>query len=364
MGAKPSVNYRDVNGPAERSYSDENDRVLSSARTKDEEIRKILLYGTGESGKSTLFKQLTIQFGTGFSLEDSKEFVRVIHWNIIDSMQKLIFHCDGDLGSIKGKKAVQAGEQVTMLNGSEVIDIEIGKCIKRLWQDPGVQEVYEKRNQFERRILESSKLFFDEIDGICQPNWLPEPRHILAARVRTTGIVEGEFDINQHKIQFFDVGGQKNERTKWIHYFEKITAIIFVVGLSSFDQISDDTKKNALLEAIDLFQNIANSQWFQNTPIIVFLNKRDIFQEKLATSGKFSSYFPSYAGNNSYDDCLSFIKLQFESRNKSPKRRVFVYEICALNADEVSRLVGLVVQDHLVTQSFEDLGLVKSSSRY
>ena len=34
----------------------------------------------------------------------------------------------------------------------------------------------------------------------------------------------------------YDVGGQRNERKKWIHCFEGVTAVIFVVGLSEFDQ--------------------------------------------------------------------------------------------------------------------------------
>ena len=34
----------------------------------------------------------------------------------------------------------------------------------------------------------------------------------------------------------YDVGGQRNERKKWIHCFDGVTAVIFVVGLSEYDQ--------------------------------------------------------------------------------------------------------------------------------
>ena len=33
----------------------------------------------------------------------------------------------------------------------------------------------------------------------------------------------------------FDVGGQRSERKKWIHCFEGVTAIIFIVAMSEYD---------------------------------------------------------------------------------------------------------------------------------
>ena len=34
-----------------------------------------------------------------------------------------------------------------------------------------------------------------------------------------------------------DVGGQRSERRKWIHCFENVTSIIFLVALSEYDQV-------------------------------------------------------------------------------------------------------------------------------
>lgn len=36
-----------------------------------------------------------------------------------------------------------------------------------------------------------------------------------------------------HRI--FDVGGQRSERKKWIHCFEGVTAVLFIVALSGYD---------------------------------------------------------------------------------------------------------------------------------
>ena len=61
---------------------------------------------------------------------------------------------------------------------------------------------------------------------------------ILRSRVRTTGIVETSFVIEGHTFHMFDVGGQRNERKKWIHCFENVTCVIFVAALSEYDQVN------------------------------------------------------------------------------------------------------------------------------
>ena len=41
-----------------------------------------------------------------------------------------------------------------------------------------------------------------------------------------------------------DVGGQRSERRKWIHCFDKVQAIIFLVAVSEYDQVlaEDETQ--------------------------------------------------------------------------------------------------------------------------
>ena len=48
----------------------------------------------------------------------------------------------------------------------------------------------------------------------------------------SSGIVETNFSHKKLDFKLFDVGGQRSERKKWIHCFEGVTAIIFVVALS------------------------------------------------------------------------------------------------------------------------------------
>jgi len=47
----------------------------------------------------------------------------------------------------------------------------------------------------------------------------------------------------------FDVGGQRSERKKWIHCFEDVTAIIFCVAMSEYDQVlqEDETTVSSVI---------------------------------------------------------------------------------------------------------------------
>ncbi|KFV98974.1 Guanine nucleotide-binding protein G(t) subunit alpha-1, partial [Fulmarus glacialis] len=78
--------------------------------------------------------------------------------------------------------------------------------------------------------------------------------------------------------RMFDVGGQRSERKKWIHCFEGVTAIIFCVALSAYDLVL-----------------ICNHRYFATTSIVLFLNKKDVFLEKIKKA-HLSICFPDYDG--------------------------------------------------------------------
>jgi hypothetical protein len=48
-------------------------------------------------------------------------------------------------------------------------------------------------------------------------------------------------------------------------------------------------------ESIALFACIVNYEWFWETSFILFLNKMDLFDEKLSTT-PFGEFFPEYKG--------------------------------------------------------------------
>merc|ERR1711994_927127 len=112
----------------------------------------------------------------------------------------------------------------------------------------------------------------------------PSDQDILLVRHRTTGVIEQKFGIRGTSFHIFDVGGQKSERKKWIHCFEHVTAVIFVASLSCYDEVMfEDEEKNSMVDSIELFEKICNNEWFKDTAMILFLNKKDLFAEKIQT---------------------------------------------------------------------------------
>ena len=79
--------------------------------------------------------------------------------------------------------------------------------------------------------------YFDAVDRLVAQNYMPTDQDILRSRVKTTGISETTFKVGDLTYRLFDVGGQRSERKKWIHCFENVTALIFLVSLSEYDQM-------------------------------------------------------------------------------------------------------------------------------
>ena len=90
---------------------------------------------------------------------------------------------------------------------------------------------------FVQFLLKSHFSFLDDLDRLGAKDYQPTEQDILRTRVKTTGIVEVHFSFKNLNFKLFDVGGQRSERKKWIHCFEDVTAIIFCVAMSEYDQV-------------------------------------------------------------------------------------------------------------------------------
>jgi guanine nucleotide-binding protein subunit alpha, other len=108
----------------------------------------------------------------------------------------------------------------------------------------------------------------------------------VQTRARTTGITETQFHLRDHEMLMVDVGGQKSERRKWIHCFQDVTSILFLVSLSGYDQCLVEDKdavsdldgcssqrsltavQNQMQDAMTIWDSICHSQWFKQTSIV------------------------------------------------------------------------------------------------
>lgn len=169
-----------------------------------------------------------------------------------------------------------------------------------MWSDPVIKKISGTKECL-KKLDESAIYLFDNIDRFSDPNFQPNSTDILRVRIRTTGIDEAKFKMDELTIRLIDVGGQRSERRKWIHCFQGVEAVIFIVASSEYDQtLREDDSHNRLEESMNLFSEISNSHWFRNTTFLLFLNKQDIFKTKFE-NGDYRSHFPNFEGTTLED---------------------------------------------------------------
>uniref|UniRef100_A0A8C2RN77 Guanine nucleotide-binding protein G(T) subunit alpha-3 n=1 Tax=Capra hircus TaxID=9925 RepID=A0A8C2RN77_CAPHI len=308
--------------------SKELEKKLQEDAERDARTVKLLLLGAGESGKSTIVKQMKIIHKNGYSEQECMEF-----------------------------KAEDQRQLCVMANTLEdgSMTPELAEVIKRLWRDPGIQACFERASEYQ--LNDSAAYYLNDLDRIAAPGYVPNEQDVLHSRVKTTGIIETQFSFKDLHFRMFDVGGQRSERKKWIHCFEGVTCIIFCAALSAYDMVLvEDEEVNRMHESLHLFNSICNHKYFATTSIVLFLNKKDLFQEKV-TKVHLSICFPEYTGPNTFEDAGNYIKNQFLDLNlKKEDKEIYSHMTCATDTQNV-KFVFDAVTDIIIKENLKDCGL-------
>jgi len=332
------------------------ERKIRIEQARDENKVKLLLLGAGESGKSTIFKQMKIIYGKQFTDTEKRDQIPAIFLNIIQSIKLLLAQLY--IFEMEARVLAQVALGVVKnLEDSDDITEAIGDAIKELWLDPVMQECWERRAEYQ--IIESVKYYFDRIDAIKMPGYLPNKDDILHVRIRTSGIVTEQYNIDKTDYEMYDVGGQKNERKKWIHCFENVTAVIFVAAISEFDQkLFEDGSTNRMVDALDLFADICSSHFFRKAAIILFLNKKDLFESKIKKFNiRDSEPFKDYAGpDGDYDAGVDYFLDRFKNLNTTyVERQIYHHVTCATDTSNV-RLCFDLCRDVILSNALDAAG--------
>jgi len=339
------------------------DAELKQSQTEFNQIFKILLLGTGESGKSTIFKQMQLLYAQGFSNEEKKTFRLVIRRNVIDSLLALISGLEkfSLRLSARAQDAV-ANIQAMDLSTTETWDDEIVENVHTLWfpdkkghKERAVEEAYNKRSLL--RIPDAAAYFLDAIDRISAADYVPTADDIIHARLRTTGIVEKEFLINESHFTFVDVGGQRTERRKWIHCFEGVTAIIFMTAISEYNQQSDEGKTSRLHESLQVFKETLDIKYLKETAFIIFFNKYDLFVDKIKSEPieDFPEQGQSFSGDGTAAAAAEYIRKFFFDVGKTHK--LYSHFTTATDTQNCER-VFLDVKNYIHETNLNECGLI------
>ncbi len=244
---------------------------------------KILLLGAGESGKSTVVKQVKAIYKGGASKKEKDEYATAIRRNVIESIQTLLDAMKSLSIKFADPTLSEVAAKYEDLDSDATLTEEMSYEIEKIWKDAGVQECYSRRSEY--WILDASNYYFANVIRLGEEDYVPTDEDMIMTRVRTTGIVVTEFEDLPQKYQLVDVGGQRSERRKWIHCFDDVKAIIFLEGLSSYHQVLfEDSSVNRMHESLALFGEVVSNPIFESTPIFMFLNKKDLFEDMIKTT--------------------------------------------------------------------------------
>uniref|UniRef100_A0A8D3CLJ8 Guanine nucleotide-binding protein subunit alpha n=1 Tax=Scophthalmus maximus TaxID=52904 RepID=A0A8D3CLJ8_SCOMX len=364
----------------------EIDKQLRRDKRDSRRELKLLLLGTGESGKSTFIKQMRIIHGAGYSDEDKRGFIRLVYQNVFTSMQAMIRATE----TLKIPYKYEQNRSNAML----VKEVDIEKiagfdtpyivAIKCLWSDPGIQEYvcvdldrvtaegYVPTQQDVLRVrvpttgiieypFDLENVIFSyltDLDRIADSSYLPTQQDVLRVRIPTTGIIEYPFDLQSIIFRMVDVGGQRSERRKWIHCFENVTSIMFLVALSEYDQVLvESDNENRMEESKALFRTIITYPWFQNSSVILFLNKKDLLEEKISYS-HLVDYFPEFDGpQRDAQAAREFILKMFVDLNPDSDKIIYSHFTCATDTENI-RFVFAAVKDTILQLNLKEYNLV------
>jgi len=249
------------------------------------------------------------------------------------------------------QQARDAATELHQIPASQGININHKDQVKLVWAEPAIQAVFLRASEY--WLPDSTEYYFNALDRIFGTAFLPTEQDILRCRVRTTGVTETTFKYRQLNFRLVDVGGQRNERKKWIHCFEDVTAVLFVVAISEYDQrLFEDDGENRMMESLALFDEICNSPWFSDTSIVLFLNKTDLFREKFCVKKvPLTTIFPNFQGPDTYDAATDFIKNQFEGLNQRVNhKKIYSYLTCATDTNNIT-LVFDTVKEIIITRT-------------
>lgn len=129
--------------------------------------------------------------------------------------------------------------------------------IKDLLNDPAVKSADMGRPAL--GLQDTYEYFLNQANlaRFAQSSYMANNEDILHVRTVTTAVVEHKFTLNAPLLQakelrIFDVSGIRPDRKHWIPYFSEVNVILFVLSLSSYDQMCDDMQKNKMTDAIEV----------------------------------------------------------------------------------------------------------------
>ena len=232
---------------------------LAEARENELVTHRVLLLGTGDSGKTTIIKQMHKIHQNEISANTKKSIIPYLRKKLIQNAQILCSFCKFE--SLKYEEAREmileydwASKSDSLFeklesrnkNTFEVKELlEIVKDIELVWSDIHFQKILDYRGQKGMFQMDcNTEFFMNRINKVFDKNYIPSDNEYFRFRMRTTGVREEKFEVQSkhtnemQKFIFIDVGGQRSERKKWLTMVtDQIKSVLYICAISEFDMV-------------------------------------------------------------------------------------------------------------------------------
>jgi len=364
-----------------QAANDEIDNRMSEEKRTMKRSASLLLLGAGGCGKSTLYKQIRNIYNGEIPEKEMIVATMSVKRQVFDDMMDLcrtnvaIISTDKEC-EIEDEKARDLRDRFVILSEKLSTDIEltyeIAQDIKHLWSQSGMKKTFNICSK--SHVMESTPYFFNKVLEIGSPQYLANFDDYVRVRHRTVGLLHSTFNTSfqSHSwvIKLTDVGGQKNERKKWIQVFADIDAVLYVMSLNGYDKlVYEDNSKNCWDESFQIFSDLSALKVFDKTTFIVFLNKADLLEE-LLKQVPFNVYYKDCPLDkiNDYSYVVSYaqevVTQRFEAGSiklfgdKDFQRRALHFHVtCATDRDQMEKVLQ-VLQVEATKSQLQTAGLL------
>ncbi|KAI0288106.1 guanine nucleotide binding protein, alpha subunit [Russula brevipes] len=387
---------------------DEQLRLEKQANSRKKAPVKVLMLGQAESGKSTTVKVFQMSYARQAWEAERMSWRTVIHLNLVRSVNRILdalenapeiasrvsllrmrlsplrrvqYDLEKHLGLAEGEEvhtapgtgvfrrrsevclrsrsgwatALGLAKQKTRSAGRRSLAEEALEVIlmsrddiAALWGDDGVRAALEVRDL---RLEDQSGFFLEDLYRIAHRGYEPTDEDVVRARLRTMGVQEYRFFFETgHEAGrewiFYDVGS-RTHRGSWHPYFMDVKAIIFLAPISVFDEKLDGTTGvNRLEDSLKFWTTICKSKLLTKVQLILFLNKCDILERKLARNVLLKQYIPTYGDRkNDMPTASKYLRKQFlkVARKHSPEpRHVYTFLTTAIDTRAMASTFGAI----------------------
>ncbi|KAL9108245.1 MAG: hypothetical protein Q9227_006983 [Pyrenula ochraceoflavens] len=135
-----------------KARNEEIENQLKRDKINQRNEIKMLLLGAGESGKSTILKQMKLIWEGGYSDDERESFKEIIYSNTVQSMRVILEAMESLELPLENSSAEYHVHTIFMqppqIEGDH-LPTPVGNAIRELWRDAGVQECFKRSREYQ-----------------------------------------------------------------------------------------------------------------------------------------------------------------------------------------------------------------------